>query len=279
MTKEEFCAALLLSRKKGVGAARFKKLIERHKLPSIALKELESESGEKMEFDKRSLNKSNTQDQIIKTLEGFERGDFYACIYGEPDYPRQLYCLSEPPPVLFASGPIKDCKYAAIVGTRKMTAEGKKLAEIVTKKCVEQGYAIISGGAEGIDSAAHETALSLGAHTVAVFGNGIDLVYPKKNKELFQRIAQSGAVISELMPGTKPAKGFFPTRNRIIAGMAEIVIFVQGTEKSGALITVNWGKRLGKIIKVLPAHDKSPEWGGNLLLLGTNPNFYYGLES
>jgi DNA processing protein len=109
---------------------------------------------------------------------------------------------------------------------------------------------------------------------VAVFGNGIDLVYPKKNKELFQRIAQSGAVISELMPGTKPAKGFFPTRNRIIAGMAEIVIFVQGTEKSGALITVNWGKWLGKIIKVLPAHDKSPEWGGNLLLLARTPILY-----
>jgi predicted Rossmann fold nucleotide-binding protein DprA/Smf involved in DNA uptake len=97
-----------------------------------------------LEFEQAQLNKSNTQDQIIKTLEGFERGDFYACIYGEPDYPRQLYCLSEPPPVLFASGPIKDCKYAAIVGTRIMTAEGIKLAEIVTIKCVEQGYAIIT---------------------------------------------------------------------------------------------------------------------------------------
>ncbi|MDD3000720.1 MAG: DNA-protecting protein DprA [Candidatus Riflebacteria bacterium] len=279
MANEEFCAALILSRKKGVGAARFKKLIEQHKLPSIALREEESEECELIGLNKHSLNKSDTQDQIVKTLEGFNRGDFYAYYYGETGYPKQLFCLSEPPPVLYSSAPLKEHKYAAIVGARKMTAKGKELAEIAAKKCIELGYAIVSGGAEGIDSVAHETALNMGAHTMAVFGNGIDVVYPKKNKELFERIAQNGVTVSELMPGTKPAKGFFPTRNRIIAGIAELVIFVQGTEKSGALVTVEWGRRLGKQIKVLPAQDTSPDWGGNVLLLGKNPEFYFDIET
>jgi DNA processing protein len=108
----------------------------------------------------------------------------------------------------------------------------------------------VSGGAHGIDAAAHRAAIETGV-TVVVAATGADVAFPSDHASLFERVAQSGAIVSELLPGTLPRKSFFPTRNRIIAALTSAVIVVRGGEKSGALITARWALRLGRPVAAL----------------------------
>jgi DNA processing protein len=114
------------------------------------------------------------------------------------------------------------------------------------------GAAIVSGGALGIDAAAHEGALAEGAATFAVLGCGTDVVYPDRHGDLFARIARSGGLVSEYAPGTPPRAGQFPARNRLIAGLAEAVIVVEAALRSGALITARWARTMGRPLIAVP---------------------------
>ena len=265
---QEFEAALLLSREKGVGAAEFKKLIDKYTYPQIAFYHWKTNIKPQKQLIKVSQKKSNTEKKIIYALEQIEQNKIIGLYYGCEEYPEQLLNLTEPPPVLFASSPIKKCKYVAIVGSRTPAPETINIVKQYTKEYVNKGFAIVSGGATGVDGLSHQTAIELGAYTLAVLGCGIDINYPKSNTELLNKIRNNGCIISELMPQTPPAKGFFPTRNRIIAGLADIVIIIQASEKSGSLITANWANKLGKKIIVAspPSIFKKEEWLGSIKL-------------
>jgi DNA processing protein len=158
----------------------------------------------------------------------------------DPDYPPLLRDIPDPPPVLYIRGTLepRDLNAVAIVGSRKCSFYGREQAERFGALLAGAAVSVVSGGARGIDSAAHRGALAQPqGRTVAVMGSGVDVAYPPENDSLFDQIAQRGAVISEYPMGTPPVAENFPRRNRIVSGMSRGVLVVEADERSGALIT------------------------------------------
>lgn len=169
-------------------------------------------------------------------------------------YPERLKKISDPPAALYISGvdsPLYDYS-VAIVGTRSASDHAKSMSFRISRDIAAAGVTIVSGMALGIDTAAHEGALQAGGRTVAVFGCGIDVIYPPSSGKLFERIRQQGAVMSEYPPGMQPNPGFFPSRNRIISGLSLGVLVVEAGRKSGALITARLALEQGRELFALP---------------------------
>lgn len=192
------------------------------------------------------------------------------------EYPQRLKNIYDPPKKIYVLGnkQILNKKGIAIVGCRKATEYGKRVALKISKELAEQGINIISGLALGIDTYAHIGSLQAQnlsqeiGKTIAVLGSGIDEIYPKENKELAKKIIQTGGcIISEYPIGTKPNKLNFPQRNRIISGLAEGILVVEAKKKSGALITAEFGMEQGKEIFAIPGDiTKLESEGCNLLI-------------
>ena len=140
----------------------------------------------------------------------------------------------------------------SVVGTRAITRYGYQATDMLVGGLAAHQWSIISGGALGVDSAAHSSALSGGVPTVAVMACGIDVDYPARNRELFHRIAERGCVVSEFAPGTTPQRHRFLTRNRIVAAMSLGTVVVEAAFRSGALNTANWAEALGKVVMAVP---------------------------
>jgi DNA processing protein len=192
---------------------------------------------------------------------------------GPPDarYPAGLRQLHDPPFCLFLRGRpdealarLAEGPVVAIVGSRRATAAGVALAHRLGADLAERGAVVVSGLAHGIDAAAHEGALAAGGFTVAVLGCGVDVAYPRRNRALARRIAETGAVVSEFWPGTAPAPWRFPARNRIVAGLAQAVAVVEAGTRSGALITADFTLELGRPVLAVPG------WPGALQSEGCN---------
>ncbi len=172
------------------------------------------------------------------------------------DYPANLKQIYDPPVVLYVRGEIRESdRFAvAIVGSRRASIYGKSMAEKIARDLASRGLCIVSGGARGIDAAAHKGTLAAGGRTVAVLGCGIDVPYPAEHKELFQQISETCAVVSEFPPGTKPEGWRFPARNRIISGLSIGVLVIQAPVDSGALITSEYAAEQGRSIFALPGN-------------------------
>jgi DNA processing protein len=145
----------------------------------------------------------------------------------------------------------------AVVGSRKPSVAGREICEALTRGLAEAGLTIVSGMALGIDAIAHRTALEVGAHTIAVLGCGLDVVYPKRNERLLEEIKVNGTVITEYPNGTPPAAAHFPQRNRIIAGIAKATLIVEGGERSGALITARIAVDANRYVYAVPGSIRS----------------------
>lgn len=173
---------------------------------------------------------------------------------GEAGHPARLAALSDPPARLWVRGRLPGPEAAvAIVGARAATLARIEEARGLAVELARAGVTIVSGGALGIDAAAHQGALEAGGTTVAVLGAGIDVAYPQRHAALFQRIvAADGALVSEYPPGTPPQKGQFPVRNRIIAALADLVIVVEASELSGSLHTARAARRIGRRLAAMP---------------------------
>ena len=179
----------------------------------------------------------------------------------DADYPARLRGIFEPPCLLYVKGtlPAFDEEVAvAMVGTRACTPYGTQSAEKIAYGLAKQGALVVSGAARGIDSAAHRGALRAGGVTVAVLGNGLDVVYPEENAGLYRDIAATGALLSEYPPGTEPASGHFPVRNRIISGLSLAALVVEAPEKSGALITAATALEQGRDVFAVPGPIDAP---------------------
>jgi DNA processing protein len=142
----------------------------------------------------------------------------------------------------------------AIVGSRAASPYALAVAEQLAADLAAAGLVVVSGMARGVDSAAHRGALSAGGATVAVLGSGVDIVYPSEHTALARAIDASGAVISELVPGTRPQQWFFPMRNRIISGLSRAVVVVEASEKSGSLITARCALDQGRDVLAVPGN-------------------------
>ena len=179
----------------------------------------------------------------------------------DADYPVRLRNIYEPPCLLYVRGqlPLIDEEAAvAMVGTRGATPYGLETAETLSYAMAKQGALIVSGAASGIDSAAHRGALRAGAKTVAVLGCGVDVVYPQENRQLYQDIAASGALVSEYPPGTAALGAHFPARNRIISGLCLATVVVEAPERSGALITARTALEQGRDVFAVPGAINAP---------------------
>lgn len=175
--------------------------------------------------------------------------------YDDPSYPAMLRSIHDPPPVLFVLGDLqpRDLNAIAIVGSRGCSFYGREQAQRFASMLATCGFTIASGGARGVDSAAHRGALTDPAgRTIAVLGCGIDVTYPPENAGLFKEIAQRGAVISEYPLGTQPLAENFPRRNRIVSGMSRAVLVVEADERSGALITAHTACEQDRAVFAVP---------------------------
>ncbi len=173
-------------------------------------------------------------------------------------YPISLKNINEPPEKLYCCGDVKllnHNKMLAIIGCRKYSDYGRKVAEKFSYEIAKAGILIISGGARGIDSFAHKGAIRAKKPTIEVLGNGLDYVYPPENRELEKQIINNGGlIITEYPMGTRPNKQTFPRRNRIISGLSKGVLVVEAKEKSGSLITVEFALDQGKDIYAIPGN-------------------------
>ncbi len=195
----------------------------------------------------------------------------YALLYSDPLFPTNLLPLADTPPLLFVRGELlaEDRFGVAIVGTRRSSSYGDtqsaRFAAIFASQCLT----VISGGAAGIDAAAHAGALNAGGRTIAVLGCGVDIVYPAGNRDLFARIVHDGcgALVSEFPLGTKPEPWRFPTRNRIIAGLARASVLIETPADSGALGTAKCSAEYGRDVYVVPGPvDTGRSRGGHRLI-------------
>ena len=184
-------------------------------------------------------------------------------------YPRSLLALTDPPPLLFLKGQtgLLTPPAVAVVGSRRATETGRRVAEILGRRLARAGVKVVSGMALGIDGAAHRGALGVGGHTLAVLGCGLGVVHPPSHRALSRRIASMGLLVSEFLPQEPPRPFHFPRRNRIIAALADAVIVVEAGEKSGALITVEHALDLGRDVLVVPGSVENPQCRGSNALL------------
>ncbi|MEX2457935.1 MAG: DNA-processing protein DprA [Actinomycetota bacterium] len=192
---------------------------------------------------------------------------------GDPEYPPGLSDLADPPLGLFLRGrPLEPLRPAvAIVGARNCTAYGAEVAAAIGRGLATAGVIVVSGGARGIDGAAHRGALDAG-WTVAVLGSGIDVAYPAGNRALLARVRETGTIVSEYAPGV-PAEPFrFPARNRIVAAMARATVVVEGAAGSGSTITVDHAHDCGREVLAVPGPVTSPlSWVPNDLIRAGAP--------
>lgn len=193
--------------------------------------------------------------------------------YVDPDYPRLLKEIADPPLILYYKGNPTDAEVSGlqpavgIVGTRDPSDYGKRWSQRLARSLALNGFLVVSGMAEGVDTQAHRSCLEAQKRTVAVLGTGVDLVYPPRNQGLYQQICQNGFVVSEYPAGTQPNRAHFPRRNRIIAGLSRAIIVTEAPKKSGALITAYQANDYARDVYVLPGSLDNPRALGCLGLL------------
>ncbi len=200
--------------------------------------------------------------ESAKLPRAIEEGIVRLITQEDEEYPPALRdALDDPPPALWVWGEIaeRDRFAISIVGTRRPTSYGRMVAERFTRDLCEAGLTIVSGGAEGIDTIAHQTALECGGRTIAILGSGLGRLYPSSNRRLFERIAESGgAVVSEYGYDAPPEAWRFPNRNRLIAGWGLATLVVEAPEASGAMITARQAGEFGREVFAVPGSIDNP---------------------
>ena len=259
----------------GIGAIRFAQLIKRFQTPEAVFKASASELALLPRLPKETIAALNRFDWEHKVEGQLDRARRLGCRLiklNDRDYPARLGQIRNPPPVLWVAGDIRpeDEAAVAIVGSRGATEYGLATAHRLARELVSAGINVVSGVALGIDAAAHYGALSQGGRTFGVLGCGLDVVYPRTNRELFRKIPASGALISEFPLGTAPEPGHFPARNRVIAGLSLAVVVVEAGRRSGALITARMALDENREVMAVPgrAGARTSQGTNNLLKQG-----------
>jgi len=199
---------------------------------------------------------------------------------GDATYPARLREMQAPPERLYVRGALveDDALAVAVVGSRAATPYGLAVAERLGADLAARGVTVVSGLARGIDSAAHRGALRAGGRTIAVLGSGVDVIYPPENRRLAGEIEARGALVSQFAPGTAPLAGYFPARNRVIAGLSLGVVVVEAASRSGSLITAGLAGELGREVMAVPGPLTSPQSVGAHRLIQDGAALIQGWE-
>jgi len=254
---EELVDWIRLTRTPGVGGKTFRQLLERFGAASEAIAHQAAWSGRRKDAD---IVKPGVAEREVSTA---AKAGLQYLPYTHLLYPQPLAALEDCPPLLLVKGrrEVLATPLLAIVGARNATVNGRKFARQLGADLATAGFGIISGLARGIDGAAHEGALSTG-QTVAVLAGGTDVIYPPEHRDLYQRIAETGAIVSEMPPGTEPQASLFPRRNRIISGASRGVVVVEATPRSGSLITARYAAEQGRDVFAVPGSPLDPRAHG-----------------
>lgn len=200
----------------------------------------------------------------------------------DPDYPRLLLEIPDPPPVLYYRGEVEVLENQGtiaaigIVGTRYPSEYGRRWSRKLSAALAKAGFTVVSGLAEGIDTEAHHSCLAAGGRTIAVLGTGVDVIYPWSNRTLAQHVSQHGLLLSEYPSGTQPDRVNFPRRNRIIAGLCRATLVIEAPRKSGALITARLANDYGRDVYVLPGSLDNDRSRGCLEFLNQGAHLILG---
>jgi len=279
MTHEQ-ADILALTGVPGIGAKTYTRLVERFGSPSDVFNAT----------DRQLLDLDGVGPSLLKNIRTFDRDSYVEeqkrlmdkcgavlLTRSSPDYPPLLNAFKSAPPVLYVRGDVKvlSLQSLAFVGTRKTSDYGITMTRNLVGGTVKASLCVVSGMAAGIDSAAHREALDKGGKTVAVFGCGVDIIYPPHNRKLSLDIIQSGCLVSHFPMGTGPHKGNFPARNAVIAGMSLGTVVVEAPKKSGALITADLTLKAGRKLFAVPGNATSDTSVGtnSLLSRGAHPVF------
>lgn len=256
-------AWLRLARSRRVGPTTFRRLLRQFgTVPAAlaALPEIAAEAGE------RDYQPAGEDRAIAEWNAGQRIGARLLCL-GDPDYPHPLLELNDAPPVLWMLGrqDVLQARQIAVVGARNASVLGTRMAARLAQELGEEGFGVVSGLARGIDAAAHGAALKTG--TVAVQAGGLDVLYPRENAPLARDIARDGVRLSEMPMGLQPQARHFPRRNRIISGVAEAVVVVEGAARSGSLITARDALDQGREVMAVPGHPFDARAAGCNMLI------------
>jgi len=269
MNQKEKIAWLQLFRTENIGPITFYKLLERFGTAQNAIKALPNIASKGGRLSKIKLCDIAI---VEKELEQIEKMGAKLIVRDEKTYPKLLAELEDAPPVITVLGnvDILSKKSLAVVGARNSSTVGRRIAEEYSRDISNAGFIITSGLARGIDTAAHKASLECG--TVAVVAGGIDVIYPKENKELFEEIIKNGAVVAESPFGTEPIARHFPKRNRIISGLSMAVLVVEAALKSGSLITARMALEQNREIFAVPGSPFDPRATGTNKLIRDGAN-------
>ncbi|WP_108791180.1 DNA-processing protein DprA [Erythrobacter sp. Alg231-14] len=255
LSQEEAFARIRLLRSPNIGPIAYRQLIARFGNAVHAIEALPDLGAR----GKRRYSPI-AKDRIEREIEGVRAAGARYLFHDQPDYPELLSRLDSAPPIITCRGRLELASQpcVAIVGARSASAASVTLARTFAAQLAQRGFTIVSGLARGIDGAAHEGALNAvdadigGGRTIGVIASGIDIAYPPQHKELQERIAQEGLLIAEQPPGTEPRGRHFPSRNRIIAGLASGTLVVEAAPKSGSLITARLAAEAGREVMAIP---------------------------
>jgi len=245
------------SRINKIGAKTQNELLEKYKSPeniwNLTRKELTKDKIINNEQIETILN-TEYRKNLEKYAEYMHKNNIKMITIHDEKYPQKLCNIYDPPVVLYVMGndSILNNLSLGIIGSRLCSNYGKHIAEHFAYNLSKHNINIISGLAKGIDVYAHMGTIKANKSTIAVVGCGLDIVYPKENREIFKKIIKSGTIVSEYIIGTKPEKMNFPARNRIISGLADGILVVEASKKSGTFITVDFALEQGKNIYAIP---------------------------
>lgn len=271
VTQEEILHWLALRLIPGLGPRSACKLVERYRTPQAVFRASRSEleglglSGSIAQ----SISSGCTFEDAVLQQERMLQAGAALVAFTDPRYPQKLREIYDPPPVLFVRGRVEllAAVNVALVGTRRPTPYGTAVTERLAADLARAGVTVVSGMARGIDTAAHKGALAADGATIAVFGCGVDVIYPSENRKLASEIADKGLLVSEFPMGAPAYPQNFPIRNRIISGLSSGVVVVEGAQYSGSAITAKLALDQGRELFAVPGNVTSRmSWGPNLLI-------------
>ena len=275
LTHAELEPLLRLSLVPGVGPRRLTLLVERYGGAERVLTAAQGELamlpglGPAVAAEIARAGRGSGSPDLRRSMAAVGRAGAVGLTPDDPLYPDAFRTVHEPPFLLFAAGDLAALRHpaVAVVGTRTPTPYGRDAAEILAGGLAARGYAVVSGMARGVDSAAHAAALAAGGVTIGVLGHGIDVVYPPESRRLFDSVRQRGLLLSEFAPRESPRAGNFPRRNRLIAAIAQGVVVVEMALRSGAQHTVNFALDQGREVMAVPGPIGSQQSEGTNRLI------------